>query len=133
MGHKGSPSKADWDDLSASLPINKTAALVTGQARCQENLTPEQERQNLVARHKRLSQEISGLPKKHWRRKQLGKEIQECQKAINSIRPKIKGPAGVANCFVEVCRERMSKVEFHRFMTMATRRAEINQEGGDND
>lgn len=99
-------------------------------------LTPEQERENLVAHLKAVEKSLLETPKGR-RRDELGKKKYELQQAISSIRPKMKGPKGVEKHFIEVCREELPEAQFKRFMHDASNRAksdsynDIDQRHGD--
>ena len=56
---------------------------------CEVVLTPEQERQNLVAKLHALEKKICETPK--GMRSELGKQKFELQQQISAIRPKLKG------------------------------------------
>lgn len=85
-------------------------------------LTPEQERENLVAHLKAVEKTLLDTPKGR-RRDELGKKKYELQQAISAIRPKLYGPKGVERHFIEVCREELPEAQFKRFMHDASKRA----------
>lgn len=84
-------------------------------------LTPEQERENLVAIYKRLTAECAALPKGP-RKKAMGQEIAKIAQRISEIRPKRKGPPDLGTYFMDVAREEMTKAQFDRWVAEATRR-----------
>jgi len=88
-------------------------------------LTPEEQRDSLVAKLKGVeAQLLKHAPKSEWRLA-LGQVKLDLQAQISAIRPKLKARRGqdVANRFVEVARERMTKPAFNAFMSEASRRA----------
>ena len=108
-------------DVYGMTPINRTAGLVTGQAGCTDELTLEQERDNLVSILKRLQEEHKRYPKNSLKRKYLGKKIHEIQMQINAIRPKLKAK-GVEHFIIDILREDMTKAQFSILMDRAARR-----------
>lgn len=84
-------------------------------------LTPEQRRENLVAKWKH----ISSNPEK-WDGK--GYELQLLQNEISSIRKKPKGYASVPHHFIDVCREQFNKFQFAKIMDEASERARKESE-----
>lgn len=89
---------------------------------CEVILTPEQERQNLVAKLHAMEKKILELPKGKIR-SDLGKQKFELQQQILAIRPKLKGPKGVDGCFVELCREQLPAWQFKRLISEASKMA----------
>ncbi len=110
--------------ILTSAPVNRTAAFVIGQKNCtNEELTPEQMRENLVMQMKKLEKLILAEPKGSVERKKLGKLKAEINLQINAIRPKKKAP-DIQQAFMDICRERMSKLEFEKIMNLAIDRLE---------
>ena len=81
-----------------------------------EELPLEQQRENLVAKHKKIT-----TSPYWWETK--GEEQQLIQKAISAIRPMNKGLASVPHHFMSVCREEMTKFQFKLIMDKASIRA----------
>lgn len=90
-------------------------------------MSPEQQRENLVAIHKSNQAEIIRLPKHSIDRKTLGQRQMEIQNQIHAIRPKRSGPKTVPNYFIEVVKEEVSKFQYSRWMEEATKRATANE------
>jgi hypothetical protein len=107
-------------------PINKTAATVTSQKGCsKEELTPEQERENLVAKKKALVNELIKCPKNSPERKELARQVTDVEAQIHAIRPKKKAP-GVENYIMDILREDLTKAQFNSLMTRAIKRMQEN-------
>jgi hypothetical protein len=109
-------------DVYSRSPVNKTAALVTGQNGCGNgSLTQEQIRENLVLKLKSLKTELQAAPKGSAARRDMAGEQRLLEKAIREIRPKMKGK-GAGEHFIAVCREEMTKYQFDTIMTKAANR-----------
>lgn len=117
-------TKAQFMDRTAAFSTrpSRTGSNLLGWE-CPEDLTPEQERDCLVARVKQLQEFLTAAAKSHPDRKAVAEEFQRLTLRINEIRPKRRAP-GVQQFFLDVCRERMTKLEFDRFMNEAVRRLE---------
>lgn len=89
-------------------------------------LDPEQQRENLVARYKKLTAECALLPKGP-RKKEMGQEIADVAQRISEIRPKRKGPQDLGTYFMDVAREEMTKAQFLRMVNEAQRRHDAAQ------
>lgn len=87
-----------------------------------ETLTPEQQRDCLKAVLHSVAEELKS-EKDRWRLKELGQRKHELQEKMHAIRPKRKAP-GVEQFFIEVCKEKMTKVEFNQVMDLAVKRME---------
>lgn len=90
-----------------------------------EEMTPEQERDALVAKLKKLQ----SLPPHE--RKLHGQELAQLAQRIHELRPKMRCK-GIENHVMDVLRERLSKVEWDRLMSEAKRRhaADLRAESG---
>lgn len=89
-----------------------------------EELPKQQQRENLVLKF----QQMSKLPKKS---KEDGQIIWSLQQAITEIRPRRKGFGDIQYHFIDVCREELHKLVFHRIMSEATNRAKQELENND--
>lgn len=107
-------------DVYKRHPVNKTAALVSVQKNCCDELSEEQVRQNLVDKVKKIDDLIQGMPKGD-ERKRLGREKNELCQKINSIRAKKKCP-GVEKYVMDILREELSSFQFKRLLHMASER-----------
>ena len=86
-----------------STPVNRTAGLVTSQSGCSDELTPEQIRENLVAKVKKLQEDIKTLT--GGEKKKVGLQIHHLQTEINAIRAKQKGDRDLSAYIVDVVKE----------------------------
>jgi hypothetical protein len=105
---------------------------------CKVVLTPEQERENLVAQVHAIEKQLSELPTGRkptelraslGKRKMESKRKMEIQQAITAIRPKLKGPRGVGECFIAVCKEQLPAMHFQRLMDEAVAMAKQTDSG----
>jgi hypothetical protein len=99
---------------------------------CKVVLTHEQKRENLVAQVHAIEKQLSELPtgrKPTELRASLGKRKMEIQQAITAIRPKLKGPRGVGECFIAVCKEQLPAMHFRRLMDEAVAMAKQTDSG----
>lgn len=78
------------DDIYSRAPINKAAALSVGQSGCEDEESLEYKRDSLARALDCIQREISGLPKKHKHRKELGIKKLDMQVEIRIINQKIK-------------------------------------------
>lgn len=92
-----------------------------------DNLPDAEKRANLVTAKKSLQTRLDSLPKASTQRKALCDQIQEMNAAIHALRPKLKGNTDVPGFFVDVCRERMNKVQFSAIMSEASERAKARE------
>ncbi len=92
-----------------------------------QDLTPEQMRQNLVAAKKRVVEELASLPKGSPRRRELGAKGKALDDQINAIRAKRKGPRSVESHFISVAKEMLTRFQYGQIMDEATRRAEAEE------
>lgn len=85
-----------------------------------ENLSPEEERDCVVAFYKKVHDEIILLPKNSQKRKELGQLQAQIQKRLNELRPKKKCP-GVERYFIDAVRNSVTKFQFSKYMEKAVR------------
>lgn len=107
-------------DVFDRAPINRSAALVTGQSGCasDDTLTDEQKRENLVAVAKALDKKIISLPKKSKERKLLGLKRKSINDKINSLRP-AKKCKGIDGFFIDIARSELTAFQFSSMMGKA--------------
>lgn len=90
------------------------------------HLAPEEKRASLVQKFKALQIELVEVKKGRDKRRlqQIISEITTTQEAISAIRPKrvSSDPQAIANLFIDVCREMMTKPQFNAIMDEANRR-----------
>lgn len=79
----------------------------------EESLTPEQEREALVARFKQVKATLEQMDKKHPARKKLGALQHQLGQQINALRPSDKCP-GMSALLVEVSRNKLNRVQFRK-------------------
>lgn len=91
------------------------------------DLTPEQQRQCLVAKIKAIDAQIIALPKGE-NRSELGKIKQEICLQINAIRPKFHGSKDALHHLFDLVKEEMPKLQFMRLWDEANRRARVEKE-----
>ena len=87
-------------------------------------LTPEEQRDSLIAKIKALETQIIALPKGDPMRRALGQTKFQLQAKVHEIRPKLKGGRTTADHFISVARERLSFALYNAIMTEASRRAQ---------
>lgn len=107
-------------DVYNLKPINKTAALVTGQSGCASDstLSNEQLRENLVRQWQVLYDDIKNHHKKSQKRKEIGRSMHIIQNKINAIRPARKAK-GVEHYFIDAARINLTKPQFDILMKNA--------------
>jgi len=111
------------ESLYSSKPLDKEASVVTSQKGCSDELTSEQERQNLVARYQRLMAIVTKYPKKSRERKQIGAEIQELAIRIRLMKTKKKAKGrDLTHYIVDVLKEKMTSFEWKIAVDEAVRR-----------
>lgn len=121
-------------DIYSRLPVNKVSAVVTSQSGCSDSdeLTIEQQRENLVRLARSIQVRIKELPKSSNERKALGLQLYQVNCKINAIRPKMKGKnvAGitVADMALEILREEIGEFQFRRLIHRASRRLDAIME-----
>ena len=92
-----------------------------------DNLPDAEKRANLVLAANNLKARITALPKKSPEREELGAQFYVTNTAINALRPAMKGGRETAQCFIEVCREKLSAVQYRAIMAEASNRAIARQ------
>lgn len=110
------------DKIFTSVPVNRSAALVTSGTHYEET-----EREKLVQEVKNLdaflirSKQLRSLTKEQY--KEYGKKKHELQAKINALKDKKKildpKKTPIEFYFMEVCRENMHKLEFTKLLKMA--------------
>ena len=112
-------------DIYTKTPINKLAAIVTGQKGVSVGITEEQRRDSLVAKWKSITNQIMDLPKNDPQRKRLGKQQHEISLKINAIRAKMKGDKSLQHYIITIIRERMTKSQWNDLMEEAIKRKKV--------
>ncbi len=113
-------------DVYGMIPINKTAAVVTSQKNCSEQLTAEQKRASIIDHIRQIEEEIKTLKKSDKKRKKLGVRKFELQQEISKLN-KSMGKIGIgesnrsdfADCVFDVLRDNLSPFEYKRIIRLA--------------
>ena len=126
------------NDIYGLEPINGTAAIVTGQNGCADELTPKQERKNLIDHVNQLEAVLMLLPKKNKERKLLGlKKLKLCKEIsmLNERMKKVKidhtNRGEFSDCVFDVLREQLSPFKYKQIMRLS-RELYIKLEKGSN-
>lgn len=118
------------NNIYGLTPINGTAAVVTSQGGCTDELTPKQERENLIEYVKQIDVAIMTLPKgseqSNKKRKTLGLKKLELCKEISKLNGKmekfsigIDGRDAFVDCVFTVMREQLSKFQYKQIMRLS--------------
>ena len=92
---------------------------------CEEQQTPEEERDNLKGRLFALRKRLSEARNKE-ERYVIGRLIYDTQQLMHEIRPKRKC-RGAGSHFIDVARERLTRFQYQQIMAEAVRRAEAEE------
>ena len=114
-------------DIFIRTPVNGTAARVVGQQDCviDDNMTIEQECENLRAQVSKWQEEIKELPPKSRARKQIGKEIAAANLRINELKPtKYKGD--LSSHILDIVKEITPRPQWNRIVEEAIRRMDAD-------
>lgn len=109
------------EKIYSSVPVDKKASMVTSQSGCTEELTTEQQRQNLISRYQRLQEEIIKFPKNSPRRKELGQELQELNQRIRVMKSR-KKKGNLKDYIINILKENMTKYEWKLTVDIAVKR-----------
>ena len=93
-----------------------------------EELSPAEQRENLVRVRKQLDIQLAAEPKKSERRKEIGLQMQEINRAINELRPKMKGGREVRDHFIDAARSLLTRHQYQMIMDEASRRCKAGLE-----
>lgn len=93
----------------------------------EENLTPEQLRENLVSRWKVVNDRLKKGTLTREERKSLGSEQWDLQQRISAIRPKARRP-DAAQHFIDAARDILPREMFRLVMSRAVRLADAAKE-----
>lgn len=126
-----------WRERSASFSTHgsrRGVSLLDWHEGREEYMSPEQERNALVARVKQLQALFTEGRLSVDERARLGQEQLALQTRINEIRPKLRGKfPGVDKFILDVVRERLTKLEFKSIYEEAIRRWNKSQAENDQD
>jgi len=118
-------------DIYSCTPINGTAARVTSQKGCTTELTPEQERDNILSHLNQLDEQLriiinNGATKKDPKRKALGLKKFAFQKRLEELKVKLKrigisesNRFDFADCVFDTMKEQLSSFQYKRIMNLA--------------
>jgi hypothetical protein len=112
----------DLDRIFASAPLDRQAAVVAGGANGTDDLSPKQQRENLIGTINRI-ETLLKLPITPDQREQLGQRKQAVQKALSELRSQMKQPPSVPLAFLDAARELLPKATFQMLWEIAHRRA----------
>lgn len=117
-----------FNDNIIRTPINKTAAVVTGQKGCHDELTPQQERESITGRLRQIDSEIVLHPKKSKERVALGLEKFRLQVVTNELNKKIKDVnielstrQDFTDCVFSAMKESLTTFKLNEVMSLASR------------
>lgn len=91
--------------------------------RLPDHLSPKERREILVKRKKQLDIELVKYPHRSNERSFIGAMIADLNLEISRLRKKFKGNKDLANHFIDVARENLSKSRFDLWMKEAIERA----------
>ena len=113
-------------DIYARTPVNGTAAAVTSQKGCVDELTPKQERENLISHVKQVESLLLTLPKGSKERNHLGiKKLELCNE-IGKLNEKmgrfsrgIDGRAAFVDCVFTVMKDQLSDFQYKQIIKLS--------------
>ncbi len=116
------------DDIYSRTPINKTAAMVTSQSGCCDEISIEDRRDTLKRSKESLQRELDGLPKNHRYRKEIGEKILQIQKEMTLLRKQRKFAGAkdrdLNNYIIDVIKESVPAYKFQEWISIARARKE---------
>ncbi len=115
-----------FERIAASVPTNKTAAMVTSGANNDGELTPAQKRENLISLMAKVQDAIYRSTDKE-QKKRLGKRKQEIQTAISSLNLKRVRDPNFPDMFIECAREMLTTAMFRILRDDAYRRLDAER------
>lgn len=116
------------DDIYSRTPINKTAAIVTSQSGCSDEISIEDRRDTLKRSKESLQRELDGLPKNHRYRKEIGGKILQIQQELTLLRKQRKFAGAkdrdLNNYIIDVIKESVPSYKFQEWISIARARKE---------
>lgn len=116
------------DDIYTRTPINRTAAIVTSQAGCTDEISIDDRRDSLKRSKESMQRELDGLPKKHKYRAELGIKILAIQQELTLLRKQRKFSGAkdrdLNNYIIDVIKEAVPAYKFQEWISMARARKE---------
>ncbi len=112
-------------DIYTSDPLNKTAAVVVSQKGCtsHEGFTPEQHRDNWIARSQHLASILGGMGKGDPRRSAPAKEYREIQLKLTVLK-KNRTSRDLKHYIIDVLKERCTRHQWDMIVEKAEKRKE---------
>ena len=114
------------DDIYSRTPINGTAAIVTNQHGCTDEMTLEQLRENILDRTKQVESLLMSLPKGSKERKKLGlkkfnlcNEIAEINNKLKKRKVTESSRMDYVDCVFHVMREQIPAFQYRRIIGLA--------------
>ena len=121
----------NFDRIIASIPINRSTAIVASGPNIDAPITPQQRRENLVGLSAQIERAIMATTDKR-RKKELGERKFEVQEEISKINKVIRpNRRDLTNFIVEVVKERMTKAQFGLVLNEAERRHDAYKNAGE--
>jgi hypothetical protein len=119
-----------FNDNLIRRPVNGTAAIVASQKGCSTELTPEQERENIISHMEQVDEQIKNLPsnmkKKDPIKKKLGLRKFELCNQLAEVNLKIKKininkltRDDFQDCVFHVMKEQLSSFQYRRIIKSA--------------
>lgn len=116
------------DDIYTRTPINKTAAMVTSQSGCVDEISIEDRRDSLKRAKESMQRELYGLPKNHRYRNEIGLKILAIQQELTLLRKQRKFAGAkdrdLNNYIIDVIKEAVPAYKFQEWISMARARKE---------
>lgn len=132
---RGGGTMSRYDALFASAPLNRTAAVVTAGGVADDELTPEQRRQNLVSMLHRIEAALStckGDPEKRKKYIALKIKIQTSITEAKSLMSQHPGSQPTfASHFVECAKQTLPPALFKSLRTMAWAKVDAENAKGE--
>tara|TARA_R110000850_G_C9641881_1_gene433379 strand:+ start:128 stop:523 length:396 start_codon:yes stop_codon:yes gene_type:complete len=107
-------------------PINGTASVVTNQKGCTNELTPKQERENLISHVQQVEALLMTLPKGSKERKSLGlkkldfcNEIRKLNEKMSKFSIGIDGRDAFVDCVFAVMKEQLTDFQYKNIMRLS--------------
>lgn len=116
------------DDIYTRTPINKTAAIVTSQSGCSDEMSIEDRRDSLKRSRESLQRELDSLTKSHRYRNEIGAKMLQIQQELTLLRKQRKFSGekdrDLNNYIIDVIKEAVPAYKFQEWISMARARKE---------
>ena len=114
------------NNIYSCVPINGTAARVTGQKGCYDTLTEDQERVSIIDRAAQIENEMKVFKKNDPKRKALGLEKLALQDRLRELNLKVKNIRiashhrdDFCDCVFFIMKEQLSAFQYKQIMRLA--------------